>query len=310
MAQGGGGLTPVQQQVVDELLGLGQPRPTFPRHLAADLEAELEAALAPHAPAPGQAPLWLAKRSLAMVHTCEGHYVAETAKAAAANGFEWTTATAEGEIAHRALEITVGLEGDPIPFDVVDRALDRVACDDGALGRFVRTLDPLDRAELRALAARRVTDFTENWPPLRPSWRPRAETSLRVELCAGQVVLTGRPDIALGVARGTEARVLLVDLKTGGQYRHQLDDLRFYALLLAVKTGVPPFRIATYYLDSARFWAEDVTTETLDAAVRRTIAGARALAALRAGAREATLTPGPACSWCSARQTCPAAPAG
>src|SRR5205085_4754090 len=127
----------------------------------------------------------------------------------------------------------------------------------------------------------------------------------RVELCDGRILLRGTVDIALGQAAGTEARVLVVDLKTGAPWPNHLDDLRFYALVHTIRTGVPPFRVASYYLDSCRFRAEDVSAELLlTTAVGRVVDGVRRMFELHLKQREPTLTPGPACGWCPRRETC------
>jgi hypothetical protein len=117
-------------------------------------------------------------------------------------------------------------------------------------------------------------------------------------------VLSGKIDLCLGRAAGAEARCLFVDLKTGGHYPAHLDDLRFYALVQALRIGVPPFRVASYYLDSATFAFEDVTAETLEIARRRTEDGARKMAELQAGARPAAITPCPRCRYCPIRADC------
>jgi hypothetical protein len=116
-------------------------------------------------------------------------------------------------------------------------------------------------------------------------------------------MLRGKVDLVLGQARGDEARALVVDLKTGRPYPSHLDDLRFYALVQTLRVGVPPFRVASYYLDTASFHVEDVTADTLAIAVRRTVDGVRKLVELRAG-RAPTITPGPACSWCRLATSC------
>jgi hypothetical protein len=286
--------------VVDDLLGLGRPRPSFPPELAAGLRRRLEHDLAPLAEALGDDPLWIGKRALSLVHTCEAHYLAEQR----GDGFEWTIQAAEGEVAHRALERTMAVKGDLVPLDLVDHAVARLTEGDDGLARFLRHLPPLDEAELRALATRRVTAFVECWPRLSPRWSPRTEASIRAELCGGRVVLSGKPDLALGVARGQEAHVLIIDLKAGGRHAGHVDDLRFYALVQTLRIGVPPFRVATYYLETADFRAEDVTAETLETAARRTVDGARKMARLRLPDHAPTITPGRACGWCSLRHSC------
>jgi hypothetical protein len=98
--------------------------------------------------------------------------------------------------------------------------------------------------------------------------------------------------------------VLIVDLKTGWSYPHHFDDLRFYALLQTLKTGVPPYRVASYYLDSATFHHEDVTPATLEIAAGRAVDGVRKIARLLEDGSEAAINPGPACRWCRLRDDC------
>ena len=72
-----------------------------------------------------------------------------------------------------------------------------------------------------------------------------------------------------------------------------------------IRTGVPPFRVASYYLDSCSFRAEDVTVELLlTTAVGRVVEGVRRMVELHLKQREPTLTPGPACGWCPRREAC------
>ncbi len=98
--------------------------------------------------------------------------------------------------------------------------------------------------------------------------------------------------------------MLIVDCKTGRPYHWTLDDLRFYAMVETLRIGVPPFRVASYYLDTATWHAEDIDADVLAITVRRVADGARKMAELRLSEREATFTPGAACRWCSVRTTC------
>jgi hypothetical protein len=135
-------------------------------------------------------------------------------------------------------------------------------------------------------------------------WRPRLESSLRLELCQGKIIVQGKVDLALGQAQGTQARVLIVDLKTGQPAAAHADDLRLYALLETLRVGVPPFRMASYYLDSGTWHAEDVDEGVLVAAVRRLVDGAAKVVELRFEGRAPTIVPGPACRYCPARNDC------
>ncbi|MGH9281115.1 MAG: PD-(D/E)XK nuclease family protein, partial [Acidimicrobiales bacterium] len=189
------------------------------------------------------------------------------------------------------------------PLELVDHAMGDID-EAGSLGPFLGALAPAARADVRGRAANGVSTFLECWPPLRDSWWPRSEMSVRSELCDGRIVLSGKIDLCLGRAVGSEARCLFVDLKTGGRYPAHLDDLRFYALVQALRIGIPPFRVASYYLDSAGFAAEDVTLDTLEIALRRTEDGIRTMCELTAGTRTAVVTPNPRCTYCRIRSDC------
>ena len=295
-------LTPAQRRVTDELLALGQPRPRFEPTLGAELRATLEEALTPvldSLPA-DTPPLWISKNALTDVHSCEAHYLAQSA------GWSgWNLATAGGEVTHRAIQLSVGFSGEPTPSELVDHAVARLTADEAApLGAFLVALPEAAVAELRAWATNGVATFLECWPPLPGRWWPRTELPVRADLCGGRVVLSGKIDLSLGRAVGEEARCLFVDLKTGSRYAAHLDDLRFYALVQTLRIGVPPFRVASYYLDSASFHAEDVSPDTLEIALRRTLDGIRKVVDLKSRSRPATVTPCARCRFCPVRHTC------
>jgi hypothetical protein len=84
--------------------------------------------------------------------------------------------------------------------------------------------------------------------------------------------------------------------------------MRFYALLLALRFGVPPYRVATLYLESGSWQAEDVTDRVLERAADRVLSAVRAAASAQAG-RGLELRPGPYCTWCPRSATCPSSAA-
>lgn len=292
-------LTPAQEEVLDTLRARGRTRPVYEPGLRDELRAALESSLPAEVGALDQ-PLVLTKATLARVLSCEAHEVAE-----AAAPFAWTPATARGTVAHKAIELSVHRRDEPSPLDLVDAALARLEDDpDAPLAGFLLRLGENERAELRSLVNDQVSAFLELWPPLSPRWVPRTESRVRAELCGGRVVLAGKVDLTLGAPDGMQAGRLVVDLKTGASHTGHLDDLRFYALLDTLRVGVPPFRLASYYLDAGRAMAEDVTLDTLDAAVRRTVAAATKVVELRLGLRSPAITPNHACRWCCAKAVC------
>lgn len=299
------GLSPAQQRVVVELMAWGQERPTFDPDLGPALRAQLEEALAPVAAAvdddaPGDE-LYVSKAALSQVHACEAHF-----RAQAAEPFEWNSRNARGSVVHKALELAVSSRHSHAPLDLIDHATEMLAGDDrrSSPGSWLTSAPELELAELRASANEMVVKFLECWPPLKAAWSPRSETKISAELCGGRIVLGGNVDLALGLARGREARALYVDLKTGRSYSNHIDDLRFYALIQTLRVGVPPFRVASYYLDTATFHFEDVTVETLEAALRRTIDGVLKISRLGDDSSPAAISPGATCGWCALRDRC------
>lgn len=295
-------LTPAQRQVVEGLLALGGERPTFAGDLSLHLLDRLEEGLGPVADRLDPLPLSIRKGTLARVHQCERHYQEEEA-----DPFRWSPASAKGTVAHRALQLAVFRTEPTSPIELVDEAMERIVetGDEWTPRDFLRSALPAEVAELRSAASDLVTAFQAGFPPLSPRWLPRLESPCRVDLCAGRVVLRSKVDLTLGRARGTEARVLIVDFKSGKAHPSHLDDLRFYALLETLRSGVPPFRVASYYLDAGRWQSDDVTVDILEGAVRRVVDGANKMADLMLGDRQPALTPGPACSYCRLRDTCP-----
>jgi hypothetical protein len=124
---------------------------------------------------------------------------------------------------------------------------------------------------------------------------------VKVVLAGGRVILSGAPDLVLG-----RTRKLAIDFKSGRAWPEHPEDMRFYALLLLLRTGVPPYRVATFFLDSGEWQAEDVTEQTLERASDRVVAAARTAVELAAG-RAPELRPGPYCARCPRSSGCPAA---
>ncbi|HUS62858.1 MAG TPA: PD-(D/E)XK nuclease family protein [Acidimicrobiales bacterium] len=296
-------LTPSQQRTLDGLLrDRDTPRPSFDAELALDLRDELEERLAPVAALlPDGEQLHVNKGALSQVLACERYHLA-----AAEDAFSWTVANARGTIAHKAVELSVTMDAETPPLVLVDAAIERILDDGGDYSPrdWLNEASMAEVAELKAEVNDIVVKFQECFPPLDKRWRPRTESPARVELCADAIVLRSKVDLALGRPNGLEARVVIIDLKTGRAHGNHIDDLRFYALLDTIRNGVPPFRIASYYLESARWHHEDVDAEVLRATVRRVSDGVIKLAELRLTAREPDITPNPACGWCPARDGC------
>jgi hypothetical protein len=292
-------LNPAQQAVLDGLRAPERPRPRYDPGLRDELRRHLEDELAPLAGLL-DGPAFVSKKALGDVLACEAHHTAQ-----AGAPFEWNVALARGVVVHRAVQLGVFRRDSPPPLELVDDALERLADDpDARIADYLLGLPEAERADLRGAASEVVSAFAELWPPLSRHWVPRTETSVRAELCGGKVVLSGRVDLSLGAPEGERAGRVLVDLKTGATSAGHLHDLRFYALLETLRCGVPPLRLATSYLEVGHLAVEDVDEDVLEAAVRRTVQGSRAVLELRLGLRSPGVTPNPACRWCPARTSC------
>ena len=298
-------LNPAQRDVLAQLGASRDERPRFDAVLRHQLRRELDDGLEPllelidrrPAARPGDN-MFVSKHMLGRVMGCERRFVAEEAE-----DFAWSVPIARGTVAHKAIELSIHWRREPEPLVLVDESISRLAEGIDGLADWLQQATEVERAELRAEANDRVVKFLECFPPLKAGWRPATESRLRLEI-HDRFVLSGKVDLALGQAEGDLAGKVLIDLKTGGFAPQHLDDLRFYALLEAIRLGTPPRRLATYYLDQGRFLPEDVTEDLLFSTVARVTDGVARVLDLAAGTRSATTAPGPACRWCPVRADC------
>jgi hypothetical protein len=299
-------LTDPQRRTLHELIGSGE-RPTFPSDLPQRLRDRIEGAARELELAQ---PLWLGKEKLNQHGRCEGMYAAAVAGESAP--FAHSARSAYGVLLHKAVEVEVGARDDMDPHEIGRVAVGRVLEREERFAEYWRELSAPEQDDVLMEVVRRVTLFQGTFPPLKPLRRelaPVSEMRVRAELLGGDLVLSGQIDLVLGLADRIEpmrATRLAVDLKTGGAYPEFAEDMRFYALLLTLRFGVPPYRAASLFLESGTWQAEDVTEDTLHHAADRVIEAARAASGLLRG-REAELTPGPYCGWCARSSTCPVA---
>lgn len=242
--------------------------------------------------------LVLHKHALAGLNACEASWMAERAS------FAWSTRTARGTVVHKAIELAVHWHGEPIPGELVEHAVERLAASDRSIASYLGALDPAERAELVAACVDLVSKFQECVPPLRAAFRPVSESRVEAKFLDGRVVLTGVVDLTLGRPDGDRPGKVILDYKTGQVHAAHREDLRFYALLEAVRLGVPPRLVATLELDSGTVHHETVTPALLEAAARRVVDTARRLAALDHLGAEPVRRPGPRCRWCPIASGC------
>ncbi|HYJ61170.1 MAG TPA: PD-(D/E)XK nuclease family protein [Actinomycetota bacterium] len=299
-------LTDPQRRTLDQLIGTGE-RPVFAADLVQRLRDRIEDATRELA---GAETLWIGKEKLNDLARCEGAFAAKVA--GEAPPFEHSGSSAAGVLLHKAIEVEVGSRDLVDPHELASAAADRLVDREERFAEFWRARSALEQDDLLMQAVRGLVMYQGSFPPLRDLRRelsPATEAGMRAELLGGALVLSGKVDLLLGAPdrvvpmRGTR---LVIDLKTGGAYPNYVEDNRFYALLLALRFGVPPYRVASFFLEGGTWQAEDVDEDILFHAADRVIAAARAATSLQAG-REPVLTPGPWCGWCPRAATCPVA---
>jgi hypothetical protein len=296
-------LTPVQRRTLDQLIGTDE-RPVFPADLVHRLRDRIEEAARAFEP---PEPLWLGKSHLNDLGRCPGLF--DAVRSGERPPFAFTSRFAAGRLAHKAVELEVAGRQDREPHGLVEEAAARLR-EDASFEQFWIRLDGLARDELLMDASKTLELFRSTLPPLRRLRRqlaPSSEWRVRAELLGGRVVLSGTLDLVLGASdpmAPSRATRLAIDLKTGRAWPEHAEDMRFYALVLALRFGVPPYRVATVYLESGEWQAEDVDLRILEHAADRVISAVRAAAAARVG-RPLPLRPGPYCTWCPRSATCP-----
>ena len=288
-------LSPLQHKTLG-LLRRGDEPVVFAVEFVDAVRADMEQAIAGFAERLGDETVYMSKHRLTTVLGCEAQYLAE-------DGFAWSIQAAVGQIAHRAIQLMVNWRGDPLPGDLVDEATARVVDDDTSLGDWVAGLSEADLADLRGLAVDKVVKFQECFPPLVPAFAPTVESSVRWPN-EGPIVLAGKVDLTIGRPHGAESRKVIVDLKTGRVAPKHREDLRFYALIETLRSGVPPRKLASFYLDAGEPVVEDVVESTLLTAARRTLDAVNADVELRVEGRPPVKRPGHACRWCHLAADC------
>jgi hypothetical protein len=242
---------------------------------------------------------WIAvnKHRLSQAHTCVGYLRARS------GDFAWSVANVRGKVLHRAMEGLIMSAYRSSPLELAQAAIDDLAGDDDerSPGPFLAALTQSDRQDLARDVNDLIVKFVADWPPVLAAWSPRVEST--VKLAFGRVHLRAQFDLALGVPIGDEARTFIVDFKSGWEQPDHRLDARFYALMETLRSRIPPYRVATYYLDSGDYSFDDVDEELLSATFDWVVEGARRIIAADSDA-PITYEPSAACRWCPARDDC------
>lgn len=268
----------------------------FDDELMTELRTDAEDGLTLLSERLGRSELVVTKHTIATVLDCETRHLAP-------DDFSWSPARARGTVTHKAIQLLLNWRGAPVPLDVVDEALARLADEERSIGDYIAGLGPGEEAELRGQTLELLTKFIECFPPLDPRAHPMTETSIRFPV-DGPIVLRARVDLVIGRPHGTEARKVIIDLKTGRVLDRHRQDLRFYALVETLCRGVSPRKLASFSLDAGIAVVEEVTPALLRSTLRRTLDAIERMVELRVEGRPATTTAGPSCRWCQLLEGC------
>ena len=157
-------------------------------------------------------------------------------------------------------------------------------------------------AALPADVAPRIERLAGAWPAFDPGWWPRVEEPVRATLAGGTVVMSGRLDVLLG-GPPTPRPAVVVEIKAGRWHDGARADAHLYALLVALRDGVPPAAVVTVVADGTT-QVEPVRPAVLATAADRVVHAAEVAARIAAG-EPAPANPGPHCGHCPLRPVCP-----
>lgn len=148
-------------------------------------------------------------------------------------------------------------------------ALAALAVDDNGshIVQAVHRLGRHRRAQLRELVRHAAGTIASQWRPVPAAWLPRTAERLVAPLGGGRVVLRADADLVLGGPSTGRASVCAVRVHGEG-IADDGGNRRFLALLETLRSGAPPFRVASYDLDRGRLSVDDVTDDRLARAVR------------------------------------------
>jgi hypothetical protein len=148
----------------------------------------------------------------------------------------------------------------------------------------------------------RIDQLAGAWPAVDPGWWPRVEEPVRAVLAGGAVVVSGRLDVLLG-GPPTPRSAVIVEIKAGRWHDGARADAHLYALLVALRDGVPPAAVVTVVADGTT-QVEPVRPAVLTTAADRVVHALEIAAAIAAG-EPAPAHPGPHCGHCPLRPSCP-----
>jgi hypothetical protein len=287
---------PAGAEILDLIRRPDIERSDIDHSIAPTIRRELESAADEHLPL--DHPVRINKETVRRALRCEAHLVAHLGRDVEPP----TAAMIRGALVDRLF--AQRMVGFPIGADPVSDALAAAdASDDRRLRALWDDLEPSEQEELRSSVTDMAEKLSSRWPPLPPGAYPRLQNTARIELCDGQIILSGRVDLALGRPSAEKVGTTLIDVKAGTHRLDDRDDAGWYAILETLRSGAPPFQVGNYYVPSGELDLKPVTVEDLQRATRR-VADAIARVVRIAAGGTPRRSPGPLCPWCPAYEAC------
>jgi len=287
--------------VLRVLRGDPSSRPAPDRALVAAARSHLEAAAAAWAEAvPAGVVVRVTKDAVTSVRRCEARHLADLAGRRAP--VQPVPALVRGRLVDALFRqvATIGWVGD----DPVADALAACAAEGEPEGASLDGLADADRAKVQAEVIAASAALVAAWPRLPAGAGLRTQERVLVPLGGGRVVLSGRPDLAIGRPTRRRAGVLVVEAKSGRFRPAHLEELRFYALLEALRWGVAPFRVVVWSLGDGRIEAVEVDSDLVWSETLRVADAITRLTRLAAGEAPRT-SANPLCPFCPLVDRCP-----
>jgi len=249
--------TPAQARILEEVLAWGQTRPTAPPDLLDSLATTLgQAAVSATDDPPPPTALQLAS----LLRDDAG----------GSQPWQHDRATLRGILLSRsfARDVETGHTQDlpSLIAAVAQEVAGERPGDPGSASSWWNAASVAAQSDLREELVAVLADVRTLWPTLRtPHVEVQVRPSLRAQVAAGPIVVTGRPDLVLdSPLRDDRARSLVVVTRTGmPRPREDRRKVRATALLTALATGRLPFRWVVLHLTDGRAEVEDLDPGTL-----------------------------------------------
>jgi hypothetical protein len=133
--------------------------------------------------------------------------------------------------------------------------------------RSIQGLDQRQRGELRRAVAIAAEQIAGDWRPVPAVWLPRTAERMVVPLAGGGIVVSAVADLALGAPSSGTASVCLLEVRSSPPAPIDRRARGVMALAETLRSGAPPFRVATYHPQGGQLVTAEVTEQFLVEAV-------------------------------------------